>query len=173
MVCFSAHELATLSALAAISFLARGVIVPGDLVQICSSPRAIGTTTLVSACARLGAIATVTGATAASDALAQLLEHHTLPRHRSRVSVLSCYPSYLGELIEEARRRGTRHRDLALRRVLTGGEIVTGGLRRRAREALGDIAFSETYALTETLPLEASLLAWTPPLRVVARVLSR
>jgi phenylacetate-coenzyme A ligase PaaK-like adenylate-forming protein len=152
-VCFSAHELATLSGLAAISFLARGDIVPGDVVHICSSPRAIGTTTLVAACARLGAVATVAGPVAPRNTLAQLAERRTLARHKPHVSVLACYPSHLGELIEEAGRRGVRPGDLAVERVLTGGEIVTAGLRRRAREALGEIAIVETYALTETLPL--------------------
>ena len=152
-VCFSAHELLTLSALSAISFLARGDIAASDVVQICSNPRAIGTTTFAAACARLGAIAAVTGAAAPADTLAQLAERRSLPNHKSRVSVLACYPSYLGELIEEAGRRGFGPGDLALERVLTGGEIVTGGLRRRAREVLGDIAIVETYTLTETLPL--------------------
>jgi phenylacetate-coenzyme A ligase PaaK-like adenylate-forming protein len=127
--------------------------VPSDVVQICSSPRAIGTTTFAAACARLGAVAAVTGAAAPADTLAQLAERRMLAHHKSRVSVLACYPSYLGELIEEARRRGVGSRDLALERVLTGGEIVTAGLRRRARGLLGDIPIRETYALTETLPL--------------------
>jgi phenylacetate-CoA ligase len=148
VISFSAHELATLSALAAISFLARGDIVPGDAVQICSSPRALGTATLAGACARLGAVATVSGAAPP----AETLEHLAVRRGR-RAGVLSCYPSYLGELVEEARRRGIGRGALSLARVLTGGELVTAGLRRRAREALGDIEFAETYALTETLPL--------------------
>ena len=152
-ICFSAHELATLSGLAAISFLARGDIVPADVVHICSSPRAIGTTTLVATCARLGAVATVAGSAAPADTLARLAERRTLAKHKPHPSVLACYPSHLGELIEEASRAGLRPGDLALERVLTGGEIVTAGLRRRAREALGDIAIVETYALTETLPL--------------------
>jgi phenylacetate-coenzyme A ligase PaaK-like adenylate-forming protein len=98
-------------------------------------------------------MATVTGAAAPADTLAQLTERHALARHKSRVSVLACYPSYLGELVEEAGRRRFGPGSLALERVLTGGEIVTAGLRRRAREVLGDIAIVETYALTETLPL--------------------
>jgi phenylacetate-coenzyme A ligase PaaK-like adenylate-forming protein len=107
----------------------------------------------VATCARLGAVAIVSGATTPADTLAQLAERRTLAQHRPRVSVLACYPSYLGELIEEAGRRGLRPGDLAVERVLTGGEIVTAGLRHRAREAFGDIAIVETYALTEALPL--------------------
>jgi acyl-CoA synthetase (AMP-forming)/AMP-acid ligase II len=90
-------------------------------------------------------------------ALALLAEERRMAGARSRTGVLSTYPSYLGELVEAGLRVGYRARDFALDHILIGGEVVTDGLMRRARRLFGDIAMTETYAMTETIPFGGTL----------------
>jgi phenylacetate-coenzyme A ligase PaaK-like adenylate-forming protein len=39
------------------------------------------------------------------------------------------YPSYLGQLVEEAKRLGYGPGDFGLERIMAGGEVVTAGLK--------------------------------------------
>jgi phenylacetate-coenzyme A ligase PaaK-like adenylate-forming protein len=64
--------------------------------------------------------------------------------------VLCGYPSYLGKLVEEGLKRGLTPDDFSLRRIDTGGEIVTEGFKRRAQKLLGPVGFCESYGSTET-----------------------
>src|SRR6202023_3800930 len=66
---------------------------------------------------------------------------------------LVTYPSYLGQLIETALEEGYKPDDFGLRRIFCGGEIVTQGLKRRAREVFGDIAFDTDFGMTEIWPM--------------------
>ncbi len=71
---------------------------------------------------------------------------------------MTTYPSYLGELVEEGRRLGYSPSDFGLRRISVGGEIVTEGLKARARKLFGDhIEFESGYAMTESWPLNGTL----------------
>jgi acyl-CoA synthetase (AMP-forming)/AMP-acid ligase II len=67
------------------------------------------------------------------------------------------YPSYLGELVECARRLGCRPADFGLRRVLVGGEILTQGLRQRCAEIFGPLEFDENFSMTELAPFGGNL----------------
>ncbi|MFN8515741.1 MAG: hypothetical protein U0841_24800 [Chloroflexia bacterium] len=67
--------------------------------------------------------------------------------------MLSTYPSYLGELVECGQRLDCRPADFGVERVMIGGEIVTEGLKERARALFGEVEFVETFGMTELLPL--------------------
>jgi hypothetical protein len=70
-------------------------------VQISTSARTIlGNLGLAGACARIGALANLTGMVGPAQALALHTERHHIVGRKPRASVLSAYPSYLGELVE-------------------------------------------------------------------------
>jgi phenylacetate-CoA ligase len=106
---FSAGELRTMVALSAMGFLGQRLIEPDDVVQIGIAARqSLGVTGVAGACARIGASVQIAGAVDPAHQLALLAERRRLPGHRSRVSVLTTYPSALGELVEHGLRHGYR-----------------------------------------------------------------
>jgi phenylacetate-coenzyme A ligase PaaK-like adenylate-forming protein len=124
-----------------------------DIVQMNTSSRAtLGNIGLAGACAQIGALAYLTGVVDPAHTLALLAERHQLPGKKERTSVVSLYPSYLGELVEAGLQRGYRPADFGLEHVLVGGEVVTEGLKQRARRLFGDVTFVQGYAMTETIP---------------------
>ena len=156
-VSFSKRELRVIAALSAIGFLSSGQLGTEDVVQISTSSRGtLGTIGLAGACAHIGATVHLAGVIDPAQALALLAETRRLPGKRPRTSVLSTYPSYLGELVECGLRLGYRPAAFGLERVLVGGEVVTEGLKARAGRLFGEIAFHETYAMTETIPFGGS-----------------
>ena len=151
---FSAYELRTMVALSALAFALGGQIGPDDIVQINTSSRAtLGNLGLAAGAARLGATVVPVGLVEPARALALLAEERRLPGKKRRASLLSAYPSYLGQLVECGRRLGYRPADFGLERIFSGGEIVTEGLKRGVRHLFGDVQFSETFGMTELLPL--------------------
>ncbi len=159
-ICFSQRELHTYVALGSIHHLMHQQVGPEDIVLISTSARAtLGNTCFAGACARVGAQISLGGLVDPALTLALLAERRHLAGKKSRVSVLSIYPSYLGELITEGLRRGYRMSDFGLERIFTGGEIVTAGLKERCRELFGDVAFIEGYGMTEPWPFGGSLCA--------------
>lgn len=156
-VSFSERELRVMAALSAIGFLTSGQLGSDDVVQVSTSSRGIlGNLGLAGACAHVGATVYLAGAIEPAQTLALLAETRQLPGKKARTSVLSCYPSSLGELVEHGLRRGYQPSDFGLERIMVGGEVVTEGLKRRARRLFGDIAVEETYAMTETIPFGGS-----------------
>src|SRR5262245_55069057 len=114
----------------------------------------LGNTCFARACARVGAVWALTGLVAPDLALAQLAAAHRVPGKKPRPSYLAVYPSYLGELVERGLAAGLGPTDFGLERIAPGGEVVTAGLKARARRLFSDrVAFDEGYALTETWPL--------------------
>jgi len=153
-VCFSAYELRLAAALGAIRQAFDGRIAEHDVVQLNTSSRAtLGNLTFAAACARVGALVCPVGLVDPRATLAQLSEARDLPGKRSRVSVLLTYPSYLGELVELGPRLGYRAADFGLERIVVGGEVVTAGLRARARRLFGPVELDEGYGMTEIWPL--------------------
>ena len=153
-VAFSADELRTMVALSALGFLFQHALAPEDIVQISTSSRAVlGNLGLAGACARIGATCYQAGQVEPARALALLAEGRRVPGKKRRTSVLSAYPSYLGELVECGLRLGYRPADFGLERVLVGGAVVTAGLLARARRLFGDAAFVESHGMTEMLPM--------------------
>ena len=153
-VYFTAGELETTAALTAIGLLAHGQLGPADVVQVSTSARAtLGNTCFARACARIGAVWSLAGLVEPALALAQLAEAHRVPGKKPRPSYLVVYPSYLGELVERGLAAGYGPADFGLERIAAGGEVVTAGLKARARRLFGPVAFDEGYAQTETWPL--------------------
>ena len=97
------------------------------------------------------------GVVAPEQTLRLLTEPVRLSGKRMRPSVLFIYPSSLGELIECGLQQGYRSQDFGLRKVILGGEIATGGLKRRVEELFGPVPVIEGYGMTETWPLEGKL----------------
>lgn len=157
-VYFSHDEMRTMAALSSLSSLSRGLIAPDDLVQINISTRAtIGVRGVAAACDGIGAGLYTCGLVSPEHTLKLLAEPHRHPGKKSRVSVMSTYPSYLGELVETGRRLGYAASDFGLERILTGGEILTAGLQRRTQEFFGPIDIVSNYGMTELAPVAGNL----------------
>jgi phenylacetate-CoA ligase len=156
--CFSAAELHTFVTLGAISSLIHGLVTPDDIVLLSTSARAtLGNTCFAGACARIGAQVSMGGLVDPTHTLALLAERRHLAGKKSRVSVLSIYPSYLGELVTAGHAAGYRRADFGLERISVGGEIVTAGLKTRSQELFGPLTFSEGYGITEPWPFGGTL----------------
>jgi phenylacetate-coenzyme A ligase PaaK-like adenylate-forming protein len=150
---FSADELGQLAAFSAIGLLFQRQLAEDDVVQISISSRALlGSIGLGGACAHLGAPSYLTGLIEPAHALAMLAEKRSIAGKKPRASVLSVYPSYLGELVEHGLRIGYRPADFGLEWIYVGGEVCTEGLKERARQLFGDVRFDENYGMTETIP---------------------
>ena len=157
-VYFSHDEMRTMAALSSLSSLSRGLIASDDLVQINISTRAtIGVRGVAAACDGIGAGLYVAGLVSPEHTLKLLAERHRLPGKKERVSVMSTYPSYLGLLVETGLGLGYGPADFGLERILTGGEILTGGLQRRAAELFGTAEIISNYGMTELAPLAGNL----------------
>lgn len=151
---FSEREMQGTSALAALTFLIHGEITSEDIVQISTGSRAtLGNTCFAGACARIGAMWYLAGLVDPALALAQLAEQHRIPGKKRRTSVLSTYPSYLGELVTCGLGQDYRPADFDLERIFVGGELVTEGLKRRCQQLFGPVQFLQSYSMTETWPL--------------------
>ena len=150
-ICFSTYEIETSILLSAIGNLMIGDFVPEDIVLISQSARAtLGNLVNGEAVRRVGAMVIQGGQVDPEFTLAMLSEKHNIPGKASRVSFVAVYPSYLGELVEVGLRLGYRPSDFALRRIDLGGEVVTAGVKRRAKELFGDVPYFEGFGMTET-----------------------
>jgi phenylacetate-coenzyme A ligase PaaK-like adenylate-forming protein len=159
-VAFSEEELHLIVSLTALGLQLQGTIAPDDNVQISTSARAVlGNLSLAGASARIGALVSLVGVIEPERTLALLAERRRVAGKKPRVSVLSIYPSYLGELVEHGSRLGYRPDDFGLERIAIGGEIVTAGLKARAEQVFGPVQFVENYAMTETAPFGGTLCA--------------
>jgi phenylacetate-coenzyme A ligase PaaK-like adenylate-forming protein len=155
---FSHYEIRLMNALKALGHLSHRHIGPQDIVQMCTSSRAtLGNSCLTGACALIGATVYMGGIVEPELTLAMLAEQHHLPGKKSQTSVISTYPSYLGELVEAGVKLGYRPSDFRVERVFVGGEIVTEGLLTRARALFGEVEFLRDYSATETLPFAGQI----------------
>jgi phenylacetate-coenzyme A ligase PaaK-like adenylate-forming protein len=153
-ICFSRREMRSYVALGAISLQAGGLVDSTDVVQLSTSARAtLGNTCFAGACELAGALVHQAGLVTAEHTLGLLAERRRLAGKRDRVSVLSTYPSHLGEVVELGLRQGLKPADFGLRRLFAGGELVTEGVKARARQLFGEIQIFEGYGMTETWPL--------------------
>jgi phenylacetate-coenzyme A ligase PaaK-like adenylate-forming protein len=151
---FSRDELRAYAALGAISALTHGTVDSEDVVQISTSTRAtLGNACFAGACDLAGALVHHAGLVSAGHTLGLLTQRRRIVGKRDRVSILSTYPSHLGAVVEHGLRQGLEPSDFGLRRIFTGGELVTAGLKARARRLFGDVRIEEGYGMTETWPL--------------------
>ena len=155
-ICFSAAELRLMAGFAGLGFVLQGQVGPEDVIQINTAAGALlGNWNLVGGAAQIGALVQPVGLVAPERALALLTRPLTIPGKKARVSFLSTYPSYLGALVEEGLARGYGPADFGLERISVGGEIVTAGLKARASELFGEVAYGEGWAMSETFPFGA------------------
>jgi phenylacetate-CoA ligase len=153
-ILFSADELRSFVALAAMSLLMSGTVGDEDVVQMSTSTRAsLGNACFAGACARIGALVHPAGLVSPAHTLALLAEERRIRGKKPRVSVLMTYPSHLGELVERGPALGYGPADFGLERIVVGGELVTDGLKAHARRLFGEVQFDEGYGMTEIWPL--------------------
>ncbi|HET6662100.1 MAG TPA: hypothetical protein VFH16_19505 [Rubrobacter sp.] len=154
-VYFSAHEMRTYIALAAIGLLSANRIDESDIVQLSTSSRAtLGNTCFAAACARIGALVHLAGLVEPLPTLALLAEQRSIPGKKPKVSYLSIYASYLGELVECGLQHGYGPEDFGLERISVGGELVSEGLKERAHRLFGPVEVYDDYGMTETWPFQ-------------------
>lgn len=153
-VYFSLYELRLIAALAAIELLLKGEVGVDEVIQINYPASALPFTLgLGGAYARLGALIQPVGQVEPDYALAMLAQKQRLPGKKSRPSILLAYPSYLDELVDVGLRLGYNPDHFGLERIITGGELVTEGLKIRCQYLFGQVQFKEYYASTAILPL--------------------
>lgn len=156
-VAFSADEMRSYQLLAAMSLLLRGTVAEEDVVQVSTSARAtLGNLTFAGACARIGALVHSAGLVGPAHTLGLLAEQRRLAGKKPGVSVLLTYPSHLGELVEAAPGLGLGPASFGVEQLMIGGELVTEGLKARARRLFGDVPVDEGYGMTEIWPLGAT-----------------
>jgi phenylacetate-CoA ligase len=159
-VCFSARELSQMGAFAGLASLLDGSLDASDVIQINTAAGALlGNWTLASGAARVGALVQPVGLVDPERSLTLLAQLLSIPGKKRRVSVLSTYPSYLGDLVETGMRLGYGPTDFGLRRIHSGGEIVTQGLKARARRLFGEVTIAEGWAMSETFPFGGAVCA--------------
>jgi phenylacetate-CoA ligase len=154
-VYFSAYEMRTYIALSAIGNLSTNRIDESDIVQLSTSSRAtLGNTCFAGACARIGALVHLAGLVEPLRTLALLAEERSIPGKKPKVSFMTTYASYLGELVECGLQHGYGPEDFGLERISVGGELVSEGLKERARQLFGPIEVYDDYGMTETWPFQ-------------------
>jgi phenylacetate-CoA ligase len=154
-VYFSAHEMRTYIALAAFGLLSANRIDESDIVQLSTSSRAtLGNTCFGGACAHVGALVHLAGLIDPLRTLARLAEERSIPGKKPKVSYMSTYASYLGELVECGLQHGYGPADFGLERIAVGGELVGEGLKERALRLFGPVAVHDDYGMTETWPFQ-------------------
>jgi phenylacetate-CoA ligase len=150
---FSDYEMRLYIALNAMGLLTQGEATPEDVVIVSTSSRAtLGNTCAIEGTKRTGALVFLGGLVDPALTLALLSEELRIPGKKPRVSSMTTYPSYLGELVECGLRMDYRPSDFGLESISIGGEIVTEGLKRRATEVFGPVRFTEGLGMTETWP---------------------
>jgi phenylacetate-CoA ligase len=152
---FSAYEMRTYIALAAIGLLATNRIDESDVVQISTSSRAtLGNTCFAAACARIGALVHPVGLVEPLRTLALLAEERRIPGKKPKVSYMTTYASYVGELVECGLQHGYGPADFGLERIAVGGELVSEALKDRARRLFGPVEIYDDYGMTEIWPFQ-------------------
>lgn len=146
-VWMSRYELDLWSAMSALTGVLRDELHPTDVMQVHVSSRATASVQLTTAICRLArARCRVVGVVPPDEALDALLDEATL---------MSASPSYLGELVVAARRRGLTGADFRLRRIDAGGEILSTSLRAAAAETFG-CRINDAFGMTEVIPVSAT-----------------
>ncbi|HEV2887775.1 MAG TPA: AMP-binding protein [Jatrophihabitans sp.] len=142
----SRYEIELLAGLGALSGVLRDESRSSDVVQVNVSSRATLSVHLnAEVCRLVGSGCRVLGIVPPDEALDSLTE--------GGVTLLSTVPSYLGELVVAARRRGLGPEDFQLRRIDGGGEVLSTSLAAAARETFGVSRVSDIFAMTEVAPV--------------------
>lgn len=144
----SRYEVELWSGLGALAAVLRDEIRPTDILQLNVSSRATASVQLnVEICRLAGAGCRVVGIVPPDEALDSLT--------RGGATMLATCPSYLGELVVAARRRGLGPADFALRRIIATGEVLSSSLAQAAGQTFGVDRVEDPYAMTEVIPVTA------------------
>lgn len=147
----SVYEAALWPAFAALSGLLRDEIRPSDCLQVNISSRATAAVQhSLDVCRLAHARTRVMGQVPATQSLDSLLDREP--------TLLGAYPSYLAQLVTEARRRGVTPGDFALRGINAGGEVLSPSLAAGAQQTLG-APVTDIFGMTETLPVSGRTCA--------------
>lgn len=150
---FSTYELDLAAAYSALFRMLANGLGPADTVQVSISSRAtLAVHTTLRSLQLMGAGFVLTGIVDPAMTLARLITPVHLPGKKPQVSSLSINPSHLAEIVQLAERQGYGPKLFGLAEILTGGEILTDALRRRAEDVLG-APVQDTYGMTETFPV--------------------
>jgi phenylacetate-coenzyme A ligase PaaK-like adenylate-forming protein len=142
----SRYEMELWPALGALAGVLHDDLRPDDVMQVNVSSRAVAATHLSAASCRLvGAGCRLLGIVPPDVALDSLAG--------GGATLLSTCPSYLAELVTAARRRGLGAADFRLRRVVTGGEVLSPSLALAAAKTLGVARVEDSYSMTEVIPV--------------------
>ena len=133
-------------AIGALAAVLRDDLRTDDVMQVNMSSRSTATVQLDVARLRLAhAGCRVLGLVPPDEALDSLTD--------GTVTLLSAAPSYLGELVVTARRRGLGPSDVRLRRIDVGGEVLSPSLAAAAAETFGVPGVNDLFGMTEVLPV--------------------
>lgn len=142
----SRYELELWSSLGALSGVLRDDIRPSDIMQVNVSSRATAAVHLnAAACRLIGAGCRVLGIVPPDESLDSLADGGS--------TLLTSCPSYLGELVVAARRRGMSANDFRLRRIDVGGEVLSASLAAAARQTFGVTQINDSFGMTEVMPV--------------------
>jgi phenylacetate-CoA ligase len=145
----SRYEIELWPALIALSMVLRGEAGPGDCMQINLSSRATAAVQEDIEMLRLvGAASRVIGQVPPDESLDHLLDAGGVTP-----TLLNGYPSYIGQLVSAARRRGLGPADFRLRGLYVGGEVFSPALAEAVRTTFGVEQINDTYGVTELLPV--------------------
>jgi phenylacetate-CoA ligase len=147
-VWLSRYEMELWPALGALSSVLRDELHPGDVMQISLSSRATAAMHVAAGCCKLAGVGCrPLGLVPPDEAL------DSLAGAESGATILSTVPSYLAELVTAARRRGMGPADFRLRRITTGGEVLSPSLERAAAATFGVTRVEDSYSMTEIIPV--------------------
>lgn len=142
----SRYEMELWPALGALASVLRGELLPGDVMQVnLSSRSAVALHLSAASCRLVGAGWRPLGIVPPETSLEGLAE--------GAATVLFTVPSYLAELVAAARRRGLGAGDFRLRRLVVGGEVLSGSLARAAALTFGVQRVDDPYSMTEIVPV--------------------
>jgi phenylacetate-coenzyme A ligase PaaK-like adenylate-forming protein len=142
----SRYEMELWPALGALSGVLRDELRVTDVMQVNQTSKAVVANHLAAASCRLaGTGCRLLGVVPPDEALDGLCE--------AGVTLLSTYPSYLAELVIAARRRGLGPGDFKLRRIGTGGEVLSPSLAQAACRTFGLPRIDDSFSMTEVIPV--------------------
>jgi phenylacetate-coenzyme A ligase PaaK-like adenylate-forming protein len=145
-VWLSRYEMELWPALGALASVLRDEMRPGDVMQVNLSSRSTAALHLAATSCRLvGAGCRPLGILPPEVSLDSLAEGGT--------TILLTCPSYLGELVTAARRRGMGVGDFQLRRLVVGGEVLSTSLAQAAARTFGVRRVEDPYSMTEIAPV--------------------
>lgn len=144
----SKYEVELWAALSTLSDVLRGEISPQDCMQLNISSRAtISIQQCIARCRLVKARLRTLGVIPAEESLDSLLSGGD-----AAPTILIVNASYLAQLLHVARRRDLGPRDFHLRRIESGGEILSSTLKRAAEEMFGAKVI-DSFGMTEIVPV--------------------